>query len=276
MLKRRILLFLCAVGLVIAVCGGGQAIVIKDSLLVTDVTTVQFCVIWTTSKPASGSVNVFYYPVDSDVLEPYPKAVVVFESAEHPPAEDIGVMKVKVTGLKPDTDYFLQTETTVKDPGDTTVFPHPVDPPFLRVRTEKASVPVRNDVMAMRVTLGESKTAPGMLVVASIVDEASYPVSGWVGHGVADGWVLIDSNNFYDKNTSENLELIGGENIKLMLVGGTKGSVETQDNVPDPGATGGIQALAAVANLPDTGLEPGVPGAGPTDGIPNSQVSSGN
>jgi len=145
----------------------------------------------------------------------------------------------------------------------------PVDtPPFPLNTTFKynsASTPVRNDIIAMKVTIGEDKPAPGMLVVASIVDTASYPVSGWVGHGVADEWVLVDTNNFYNKDTGENLELIGGEAIRLILVGGLKGSVENQDTVPDPEATAGIQALAVAASMPDTG----------SAGVPTSRDSSG-
>jgi hypothetical protein len=249
MTKKYIYKILLALGLSISMCAGSQAIVVEDSLMVTDVTTVQFCVVWTTTAPASGSVNVFYYPVDSDILEPYTEAVVVFESAEHPPAEDIGVMKVKVTGLKPDTNYFFQA----KD--DKTDYSYPSTPPFIKVRTERESIPVRNDVIAMKVTVGEEKPALGMVVVASIVDNASnpitsYPVTGWVGHGVADQYVLIDTNNFY--YDGKNMEVTGGEQIRLKLVGGLMGSVETQDFLPDPTLAGGVQALAAAASLPDT------------------------
>ena len=48
--------------------------------------------------------------LDTDGTTPYPDAVVVSDSAKHPPAEDIGVMKVKVIGLKPDSRYFFQTK----------------------------------------------------------------------------------------------------------------------------------------------------------------------
>ena len=250
MIKKSIYNILLALGLTIFMCPVSQAIDVQDSLIVTDVTPAQFCVVWTASEPATGWIKVFE---DPNGTTPYSEAVVEFQSAKHPPAENIGVMKVKVTGLKPDTEYFFQVETTAKVPKDNTIYPYPIVPPYIQVLTEKESIPVRNDVVAMKVSVGESKPAPGMLVVASIVDKASYPVGGWVGYGVSDDWVLIDTNNFYDKNTGRNFEVTGGEQIKLKLVGGLKGSVEIQDVLPDPEMTGGIQALKVAANLPDTG-----------------------
>jgi len=77
-------------------CGSSRAVVIEDSLMVTDVTPVQFCVVCATSQRASGSLNAF---LDSETTIPCTKAVVISKSAEHPPAEDIGVMKDKVVRL---------------------------------------------------------------------------------------------------------------------------------------------------------------------------------
>jgi len=253
---KRICFILLALGLGMSVCGSSHAVVIEDTLMVTDVTPVQFCVIWATSEPAFGWLNVF---LDPEATTPYTEAVVISESAEHPPAEDIGVMKVKVVGLKPDTEYFFQTETIAK--AENTIYLSPIK----RVRTEKASIIVRNDVLVHKVGIGENKPALGMLVIAS-VDKASYPVSGWVGHGVPDQWGAIDTNNFYDRETHVNLELEGGEVINLMLFGGSLGSVETQETVPEE--TGGIQSLEIAANLPDSGSGPTI--SPPQDSMPDS------
>ena len=104
-----------------------------------------------------------------------------------------------------------------------------------------------------------------MLVVASIVDKASYPVTGWVGQGVAADWVLIDTNNFFWKEgtfqngediSGQNLQVAGGEQINLRLVGGLKGSVETQDILLNPKNTSGVQPLTVAASLPDAGSGP--------------------
>jgi len=252
MAKRGIYFILLALGLGMSVYGS-HAAVIENSFMVTDVTPVQFCAVWATSEPAFGTLNVF---LDPEATTPCTEAVVISESAEHPPAEDIGVMKVKAAGLKPDTEYFFQTETIAK--ADNTIYLSALK----RVRTEKASIIVRNDVLVQKVAIGEDKPALGMLVIAS-VDKASHPVSGWVGDGVPDQWGAIDTNNFYDRETHVNLELEGGELVNLMLFGGSLGSVETQGTVPEE--TGGMQPLEVAANLPDSG-------SGPTTSTPQDSM----
>jgi hypothetical protein len=216
----------------------------EDSLIVADVTPVQFCVIWGTSEPASGSLSVF---LDPEGTIPYTEALVISESAGHPPAEDIGVMKVRVIGLKPDMEFFFQTKTIAKDDDSISLSP------LRGVRTERSSAIVRNDVLAQRVSIGENKTAAGMIVLAS-VDQASYPVSAWVGHGVPIEWAAIDTNNFYHRETRVNLELEGGEIINLKLFGGSMGSVDTEDIVPQE--KGGIQPINVTSNLPDSSSDP--------------------
>jgi len=235
MSKRGICFLFLAFVLGMSVCGNAHAVVIEDSLVVTDVTPVQFCVVWGTTEPANATVNVFQDPAGQN---PETKAIVTFESRNHPPAEDIGVMKAKVMGLKPDTEYFFQTETILKSSNSVLLSS------IQSVKTEKSSIIVRNDVLAPKVSVDGVKPALGMLVIA-ILEGASYPVSGWVADGMPEQWSAVDSNNFYDKTTHVNLELQGGEIINLMLFGGSLGYVETQTIVPVK--TGGIQSLKAVS-----------------------------
>lgn len=235
MAKRKICILLIVFGLLVPLWSTSQAAVINGSLRVTDVTPVQFCVVWGTTEPAYGTVNVFEDPAEQT---PVPKAVVTFESSAHPPAEDIGVMKVKVVGLKPDTEYFFQTETILKADNSSHLSP------ILSVKTEKASIIVRNDVLAPKVSVDGIKPALGMLVIA-MVEGASYPVSCWVADGMPQQWGAVDANNFFDKNTHVNLELQGGELVDLVLFGGSLGSAEAQTTVPLE--TGGIQSLKAVS-----------------------------
>lgn len=263
MVKRGIFLLLCAVGLVISVCGNSQAVVVEDSLMVTDVTPVQFCVVWATSEPASASLNLY---VDPQGTTPYTEAVVVSESAAHPPAEDNGVMKVKVMGLKPDTEYFFRSKTIAKS--NNAVYLSVLE----SVRTEKSSMIVRNDILAQKVGIGGTDPQPalGMLVIAS-VDNASYPLTGWVGDGVPEQWGMIDTNNFFDWATHVNLELNGGEVINLTLFGGSLGSVETQDIVPQE--SGSAQSMAVAAYLPDAEPEPPPPPPPPPQGRPRPTIN---
>ena len=254
MAKRLKYLISLALSLSLFIPGFSDAsIVIADSVQVTDVTPVTFSVVWATSEPATCSLDVF---VDADGTIPYTEAVVRSESAEHPPAEDIGVMKVKVVGLKPSTHYFFRTRTISKS--DNNVYLYPTDFPLIEVKTEEETVIVQNDMVALKVTIGENKPAPGTLVIAS-VDKATYPVSSWVGYGVPDQWAAINANNFYEKTTHKNLELNGGEVIDLVSFGGLLGFVELQDTVPEE--SGEVQALKLAATLQDSGSSPASPTA---------------
>jgi hypothetical protein len=245
-LKKYLILFVLGVAIFIPSLSGAD-IIDTGSVWVTDVTPVQFSVVWGTSEPATGSVNVF---ADADGTIPVTDAVVHFESADHPPAEDIGVMKVRVNNLKPNTQYYFQTKTTSKNSGDVTLDPE--IPPFMAVRTEQASMIVNNDVLAQQISMGDGRSTQGTIAIAE-VDQASYPVTGWAGDGVPDGWVAIDTNNFYDKDTHVNLELDvdGGEPITFTFFCGSLGSVVTKDTVP--AESGGIQQVSVKASLPSSG-----------------------
>jgi hypothetical protein len=251
-LRRGIFGFLLVFGLGITGYSTAHGQVIEGSLVVTDVTPVQFCVIWGTREPATGWVSVF---LDSEGANPWAGAVVKSESSEHPPAETIGVMKVKVMGLKPDTEYFFRTQTTMKKNSDV------YESPVIRVRTEKSSVIVRNDVLVQKVNIGETNPAPGILVIASVAG-ASYPVSAWVGDGVPEEWAAIDTNNFYNSQTHFNLELKGGEVITLKVFGGALGSVEMAETIPEE--SGGMQRLSRAASLTSAGYSVPESPAGPT------------
>jgi hypothetical protein len=256
MAKRLKYLAFLALSLSLFIPGFSNAsVIVSDSVQVTDVTPVTFCVVWATSEPATGSLDLF---LDADGTIPDTGAVVTLESADHPPAEDIGVIKVKVVGLKPATKYFFRTRTMSKY--DNTVYLYPNSSPLLEVMTEQESIIVRNDVVALKVSIGENEPAPGTLVIAS-VDKAVHPVSGWVGHGVPTQWAAINTNNFYDKTTHENLELDGGEAIDLVVYGGLLGLVELQDTVPQK--SGEVQALKLAATLPGSGSGPATPDPAP-------------
>jgi len=236
MFKRGILGFLLALGLSM-MAHTAQGAVIENSMVVTDVTPAQFCVVWGTLEPSTAWVEVFE---DAQATIPFAQAVVKAESPDHPPAENIGVMKVKVLGLKPDTEYFFRTQTTLKQTG--AIYASPLH----RVKTQKASAIVRNDVLVQKVSVGSGNEAPGVLVIAS-VDGASYPVSGWVGDGVPGQYAAIDTNNFYHAQTRVNLELRGGEVIKLTVFGGSLGSFEIQETIPEE--TGEMQQLSRAVSF---------------------------
>ena len=175
-LQRYLAILLLGMGLLAP--GLGEADIIDvNSVWVTDVTPVQISVVGGTSKTATGTVNVFS---DADGTVPVVDAVVYFESADHPPAEDMGVMKVRVTNLQPNTQYFFQISATAKNSGAVSLYPDA--PPYLEVTTELGSVIIRNDVLGQQVSIGQGQSTHGTIAIAE-VDQATYPVTGWAGWG---------------------------------------------------------------------------------------------
>ena len=81
-------------------------------VMVTDVTTVSFSVIWASSEASTADLEVYEdaagtIAVSDYVITPHP--VNNGDAAIQTAAEDNGVMKVMVTGLEADTTYYFQT-----------------------------------------------------------------------------------------------------------------------------------------------------------------------
>lgn len=235
---RRIiitLLFVLGVGLY---PGWGCA---ASKVWVTDVTPSAFSLVWVASQGASCSANVY---ADPDGQVSITGLNIIPDSANHPPAEQNGVMKVNVSGnsLAPGTTYYFQTVTIA--PGGTVL--EPATGPLPSVRTEVSSSVVKNDLLAHKILKSDKSTAAeGALLVAE-VEGGSYPITGWVGSGAPVPWVLVDLSNIYSKTSHRNLELSGGEAITLESVGGVMGFRQLVGAVPEEiqSEPGRIQVLS--------------------------------
>ena len=213
------------------------------NILVTDVTTRSFSVIWGASEAATAALGVY---ADEDGLVAVSEAVI----AAHPvvsgdvaistAAEDNGVMKVQVTGLEPDTTYYFQTVTTSKSTDDTVLFPDPA--PLLSVTTEHLTVraidngsdlvPFGNDVIIWPCYLADGVTpAEGTLLLATI-EGANYPLTAFVGDGVDLPDALIDLNNAFGLTSHENVDFQQGENLTLLNFRGMEGNSIITYDVP--------------------------------------------
>lgn len=203
-----------------------------SSLAITDVTPTSFSVVWISSEPSTCNISLY----DSQ-LHPLPDPPVVSESALHPPAEDLGVMKARVTGLHPDTLYYFQTVTTSKLTGLVTIYP--ADPE--RVETELSTSVVFNDMLAHRILQTDGTTpAKGALLIAE-VESASYPITGWVDLGDFTPWAFINLDNIHSQSSHSNLDLVGGEGVTLTSIGGALGFKRIIGTIPPENY--GIQTL---------------------------------
>jgi len=201
-------------------------------LVVTDVTPRSFSVVWISSEPSICSLRVF-----DDQHQELSGLSLVSESGLHPPAEDLGVMKVTVTNLQPNTTYYFQTLTTSKGDGKLTI--SPLEP--TSVQTELNSIVVHNDVLAHRIFQRDGETAAQGALLLAEVDSGNYPITGWVETGDFAPWAFVNLDNIYSRETHTNLELAGGEGLTLTSIGGSLGFKLI--SVAIPPETGTIQTL---------------------------------
>lgn len=198
--------------------------------IVTDVTPRGFSVVWTTDEPAAASLEIY---TDAAGTNPVPAAVVT----PHPAANDsgnvreaaeaLGVMKVAVTGLEADTEYYYRSISTGR--GGSGAATGPVRPARtadlpLRAEAAPALVPLANPVLRFDLYLPDGVTpAEGALLLVEIPGAAA-PVSAFAGGGgLPAPTVLADLNNLYAADTGDTLAVRGGEPITLTLEFGTRG-----------------------------------------------------
>jgi|LGVF01.1.fsa_nt_gb hypothetical protein len=209
------------------------------NVMLTDVTARSFSVIWTSSEAGWPGLNVYD---DADGLIPTADTVITLQplksgnNAIGEMAEDNGVMKTKVAGLKPDATYYFQTVTTSKTTSEVTCYP--ATAPLLSVSTESlvvrtkmcadAEVPFANDLIAVECYLPDGSTpAEGTLLVAT-VEGCGYPVSQFVGDGAPVPEACVDLNNFFSLQGFETKPLYGGETLTLTRFMGVHG-IETSE-----------------------------------------------
>jgi len=203
-------------------------------LIITDVTPVSFSVVWTASEPSTCNLKVFrdsqgLQPVTSANITPMP--VESGDTSIAQKAEGMGVMKVRVTGLLPNTDYFFQTLTTSKDTSEITAYPE--TPPYERVRTASRNtcavqvgqdlLPFSNEMIKVECLLLDDVTpAEGTLLLAYAFG-SSYPVSMFVGDGAPVPYAFIDLGNVISGHTNQNIYLPGNESLILVQYMGIQG-----------------------------------------------------
>lgn len=242
-----------------------------QSITVTDVTARSFSVVWLATPGSTPDLRVFEAPaceveVGTATVEPYPllRADATLAAA----AASRGVMKVRASGLRPDTEYCFRTATT--SPQDETRL-SPLEPVVVRTatRTLRAGLdggtlaPFSNDLVRFAVELSTAPTA-GLLVVAR-VDGAQAPISSFIGDGIDDdadpgtatSLVLLDLNNLYAEGTATSLDLVGDgdEGMVFLELGGPQGvlPVHARQVPPDNGLSEVVDPL--ICNAAATGAD---------------------
>ena len=250
-----------------------------NHVMVTDVTTCSFSVIWSASEASTADLEVYEdkngaVPIADAVIKPHP--IECGNEQIRIMAEDQGVMKVRVTGLDPDTTYYFMTVTTSKSSTDTTYNPNAA--PFTPVTTESETVrtyesggdvlPFSNDLIIEPCYLDDGITfAEGTLLLATVAG-GSHPITTFVGDGVELPYAIIDLNNVFSRDAHHNLDLLQGLNLTLLNFRGAGNSIVTNAGnsivtnlVPEDQSLSEVKpaefALKAGANFVSFQLEPG-------------------
>jgi hypothetical protein len=197
---------------------------VVSRFVITDVNPRSFAAVWISSEPSTCNLKVF--DEQKNLLS---GLAIIPESEQHPPAEDLGVMMVRVGGLTPDTTYYLQSITTSKRDRSETIYPQETT---INVRTQKSAIVVNNCILAQKIYSFGKVPANGSLLIVSVED--SYPVSGWVGSSpnTLSAWALVDLNNVYDSSKNMNREISGGETMVVQVYGGANEYASYQSKVP--------------------------------------------
>lgn len=196
-----------------------------SEVMVTDITTRSFSVIWKSSEASIPSLKVFD---GSDCLtltagivvtsSPVISGDITIATA----AENNGIMKVTVTGLSPDTEYCYQTVTTSKSSSDIAIVPatpEKVITEMLTVRTYLEDTtqnikPFANDLILFPVFEPDQQTySEGSLLVAE--GPGGGKLTAFIGDGMDSPYALIDLNNLFSADTKVNLDLLGCETLIL-------------------------------------------------------------
>ena len=215
------------------------------NIKVTDVTPNSFTVNWKADEAATADINIY---LDVGKTEPASGVVKDLQFTESgnavlaTAAEDNGVLRVRVSGLSPNTPYFYELVTTPKSSGVPAVFP--VTGPLPSVKTFSHSFPKSNESLAANVFQTDGTSAATGTVLIVSVDSSQYPVSHMVGDGYSASFSSVNLSNLFDSTTSLNRIIFGGESGAVRAFGGLQGQRLSPITLPANESTGQTEILS--------------------------------
>lgn len=240
----------------------GAGPLLRD-IIVTDVTPTSFSVVWTVQGASTGTVQVFgdvmgTAPVIGAVVTPW--ALTGSDPTVGVAGEDLGVLRVRVSGLAPETPYFFRTSTTAKAGGAATIVP--ASGAALSVVTVTASFPEAANGLgaALRQSNGTTPQPGAVLLVR--LPGTSFPLSAVAQDGYAGAVAVVDLGNLYDTATGTTKPMAGGELATITALGGAAGAATATQALATNQRLGVLQMLAAPLTL-----QPVIDSDG--DGLPN-------
>lgn len=207
----------------------GNAFAVPETVgvRITDVTASSFSVVWMTDVPAEPAVEVYADSSGTNSVAgtvkttPFPGASANVAAS----AREKGIMKVNVSGLAPDTAYYVKTVT--KDPVNSDSVGYSS---VLEVRTAALVIPYEasadgslvgfsNDLLTFKIYIkpGDASSAPGLgdLMLLEVAG-SRYPVSAFAGEGIKTPECVLDLNNIFGLDM-KTLNIVGAEKAVLRI-----------------------------------------------------------
>src|SRR3990172_608956 len=212
---------------------------------VADVTPASFTVVWKTDASSTGTVEVYRsvtgtVPATEALLETL--HVLGGDTAPAVAAENIGVLRVRVSKLEPATPYFLRVVTTTKIGG--TIYRLPSTGALYSVITEKDSFPVTANGLGVQVKASGGITpVPGAVTLIQVAG-AHYPLSALAGDGYTGSLAAVDLANLFNPGTGVSMVTLGGESAAIDVIGGTSGSASINTALDTNAGMGTLQMPA--------------------------------
>ncbi len=196
------------------------------AIRLADVTTSSFSVVWMTDIPADPSVEVY---ADGSMQQRITEGIQITpmpagSSKIAQSARERGIMKVRVSGVQPATTYFVRTVTKDSQNPDNVSYS-----PAQQVTTASSVVLYRdennsprafaNDLAAFPVYIRPSDASPepGLGDLILVEQQATaYPVTAFVGDGVASPEGVLDLNNLFGTDGT-NINISGNEIMTVRI-----------------------------------------------------------
>jgi len=199
--------------------------------IITDVTDRSFSLIWTTDAAGELLVEVYSDLAANQLLsniyiDDYGVKVggAIFSNESEilrkislvNAAQEKGIAKVVVSGLLPDTTYYVKYGVKESQSHDVTLCPgagstycpdNPVDIISVSTESKVTRVSGQDEVFMNDILLHLDPDSEQGEIVLVNVENANYPVSAIVGDAIAIPYAYVDLNNYYKVNTRESLLL---------------------------------------------------------------------
>jgi len=219
------MLFMLVVFIAILIPFDAKAVSGSD-VFVTDVTPTSFTVVWSIpGLSRSGEIEVYPDPRGeaSTKLTNLTTEIQFTESGDASLAALAlanGLMRVRVSGLQPDTAYFFKTRTMLED-FSYAWFPAAGNA-LLGVKTQKISKTVSAESYGKSVNQTDGVTPASGSIMLMAVQDSPYPVSTMIGDGPVADLGIVNASNYYAID-GKNRELSGGMPLAVTVLGGVQG-----------------------------------------------------